>query len=256
MTPLELSACVELLFAEAGPELTDRIAAAGAAGLPAVEFWTWRERDLGAIASAVAEAGVAVTSFLATPTGLLAPDAPRAVADAAAAARRLGCPTLIVTAGDRDPTLERAAQRSSLLRALQRCGEVAAAHDVTLALEPLNSLVDHVGTFLDSTAEGLDLVEAADSRHVRLLFDLYHATAMGEDWPALLHGRMELVAHVHVADAPGRHEPGTGTIDWPAAMQQLGDLGYRGHVGLEYEPAQERSEPTLRVIRDAVRGAS
>jgi hydroxypyruvate isomerase len=59
---------------------------------------------------------------------------------------------------------------------------------------------------------------------------------MGEDMRAVLSGRMHLVEHVQVADSPGRNEPGTGTIDWPAAIATLRELGYTGALGLEYRP--------------------
>ena len=246
----ELSACIEWLFAEAGPDLPARVRAAGAAGIPAVEFWGWQEHDLDALAGALAESGVALTSFVGC-FDLMAAGAVEEVAAASGVARRLGCRTLIVAAGDVRAGLDARTQRATLVAALRRGAAVAAAHDVVLALEPLNSRVDHVGTFLDSSQLAFDVLEAVGSEHVRLLFDLYHATVMGEGWPALVHDRMDLVAHVHVADAPGRHEPGTGTIDWPEAIATIADEGYRGRIGLEYQPTTA-TPATFEVIRAAI----
>lgn len=253
--PFELSACVEWLFAEAGPELPERIRAAAAAGLPAVEFWTWEGRDLDAIAAALDETGVALSGFLANPSASLVDRAahPAAVAEVAAAvevAARLGCRTLIVVAGDAIAGLDVATQRAALVDGLRACAAAAAPHAVTLALEPLNSRVDHVGTFLDTTRAGLDVVDEVDDAHVRLLLDLYHALVMGEDGPAEARGRGDRIAHVHVADAPGRHEPGTGTADWPRTLASLAALGYAGRIGLEYVPTRPTAA-TLDVIRRA-----
>jgi hydroxypyruvate isomerase len=253
--PFELSACVEWLFAEAGPELPERIRAAAAAGVPAVEFWTLRGRDVDAIAAALAETGTALSGFLANPAAPLVDRAahPAAVEEVEAAvdvAGRLGCRTLIALAGDALAGVDAAMQRAALVDGLRACAAIAGPRGVTLALEPLNSRVDHVGTFLDSTRAGLDVVDEVGSPHVRLLLDLYHALVMEEDWAADARGRGDRIAHVHVADVPGRHEPGAGTANWPQALAELADLGYRGRIGLEYVPTGPTAT-TLDVIRRA-----
>ena len=128
-----------------------------------------------------------------------------------------------------------------LWAALKQAAPVAADAGLVLLLEPLNTRLDHPGYFLDSTSEGLDIVEEVDSPAVRLLYDLYHATMMGET-AGPLDGRGHLIGHLHVADAPGRHEPGTGSIDWPARLRDVERSGYRGMVGLEYRPARGTQE--------------
>jgi hydroxypyruvate isomerase len=109
---------------------------------------------------------------------------------------------------------------------------------VTITLEPLNDRVDHPGYFLTSTTEGLDIVDEVGRSEIRLLYDVYHAAAMGEEI-ALLGGRVDRIAHVHLADTPGRHEPGTGAMDWQARLDWLAARGYDGLVGLEYTPVAE-----------------
>ena len=119
---------------------------------------------------------------------------------------------------------------------LSRLARMAEDAGAMLMLEPLNDRIDHPGMYLVSTTLGLDLVQAVGSPALRLLWDAYHSAVMGEDPAAVLTGRIDLVHHVQVADLPGRNEPGTGTIDWPALVALLGRLGYRGALGMEYRP--------------------
>jgi len=108
--------------------------------------------------------------------------------------------------------------------------------------------VDHAGYFLPSTVEGLDIIDELNRPEIRLIYDIYHSAVMGEDVAEVLKGRLDRVAHVHLADAPGRHEPGSGTMDWRRRLQWLTDNGYRGMVGLEYMPTQS-TEASLRALR-------
>jgi hydroxypyruvate isomerase len=250
---LELSACIEWLFSEAGDDFEPRIRAAHAAGIPAVEFWGWRNRDIERIARVLGETGLEVAAFAVDPAVPLAdPSAGdavvAAVAESADAAARLACRNLIVVSGDRDERLPAAAQRAAMVAALRRAAPVAAARGVTLLLEPLNTRVDHVGTFLDSTEDGFAVVDEVGTSNVKLLFDLYHAVVMGERMQDVLGSRLSDVGHIHVADAPGRHEPGTGAIDWPATFGWLAEHGYHGRIGLEYEPVASTDE-TLAALR-------
>jgi len=87
-----------------------------------------------------------------------------------------------------------------------------------------------------------------------LLADLYHASVMGEDIPRAFSGRVDLIGHVHIADHPERHEPGTGGVDWHAILALLAGEGYDGYVGLEYMPTTitERSMAGIRAISELV----
>jgi hydroxypyruvate isomerase len=248
---LELSACIEWLFSEAGDDFESRIRAARAAGVPAVEFWGWRHRNIAGIAHVLGETGVEVTVFAVDPAVSLADPsagdaAVAAVAESADAAERLGCRNLIVLSGDRDERLPVAAQRAAMVLRPAR-GAPAAARGVTLLLEPLNTRVDHVGrSRLDRGS--LDIVDEIGASNVKLLFDLYHAVVMGERMQDVLGSRLADVGHIHIADAPGRHEPGTGAIDWPATFAWLAAHAYHGRIGLEYEPLAP-TEESLAAIR-------
>src|SRR5207247_11243107 len=121
------------------------------------------------------------------------------------AARTVGATTLIATTGQARPDVERARQHASIVDGLRAAAPIAAEAGLRLVLEPLNTRVDHAGYYLDTTAEGAQIVDEVGSPAVRLLFDAYHAAVMGEEIEAEARAHAARIGHVHVADAPGRH---------------------------------------------------
>jgi hydroxypyruvate isomerase len=242
---MRFSACIEMLFRE-HKGLPDRIRAAKAAGLEAVEFWGRSGKDLAGVAAALNETGLPLAGMLCEPIANITNPATHEMFLAGlraslAAARAVGAPLLIAQSGNVVDGASRAAQHAALVEVLRRAGEILSGSGVVLALEPLNDRVDHPGYFLTSTAEGLDIVDETGRPEVRLLYDIYHAAVMGEPID-VLEGRLDRVAHVHLADTPGRHEPGSGSLDWRARLDWLAGHGYRGLVGLEYRPTGDTVE--------------
>lgn len=238
---LTISANMEWLFTEAGENFADRIRSAAERGIPGVELWGWQGLDLAAIEAALTETGtLLISATVDTPLHVTDPTTHdefiAAVGDPLAVAQRLGSPSLVVTAGHYLPEVSPWRERAAIVSALTRAAERLKGSGVTLLLEPLNSRVDHPGTYLSATSEGLAIVEEVGRLELRLLLDVYHALMMGENLRAAVANRMALVGHVQIADIPGRHEPGSGEVDWPDLVRTLLDLGYRGPVGLEYMP--------------------
>lgn len=238
---MKLSPCIEWMFAAEHPALADRIRAAKAAGFDRVEFHLWRDKDLAAAAAALEETGVQLTGFVVEPRRSIVDPAQHgefldAVRDSLAAARRLGSPPLVVASGFLREGVSPEEHRAAAVTALKQAAALAEAAGITLVLEPLNTKVEHPGMYLDSTTLALDIIEEVASPNLKLLFDVYHSAVMDEDRKAVLDGRMHLVHHIQIADMPGRNEPGTGMIDWPAVVSDLRELGYQGDIGLEYKP--------------------
>ena len=236
-----LSPCIEWIFAAEHPEFADRIRAASAAGLSAVEFHLWRSKPLDEVVKALDETGVQVTSLVVDPRVHLVNPAAReailaAVRETFPAAKRLRCPAIVVASGPLMPDASLAQQHDTLVGHMKAVAPYAEEAGITVLLEPVNTTVDHPGMYLDTTPKGLDAVEAVGSARVRLLWDMYHSAAMGEDPEVVISERMHLVSHVQAADHPGRHEPGSGAIDWARYMALLRAKGYQGAIGLEYRP--------------------
>jgi hydroxypyruvate isomerase len=252
----KLSACIDVLFAEGGRPFADRVRAAAAAGCDGIEFWTWRDKPLDDIAAAAAETGLAVPMMIVEPQGHLVDPARRpefleAVRESAAAAARIGCRALVAVSGNGRPQASVAEQDQAIVDALRAAAPIAGERGVKLLLEPLNTSRDHPGTYLSQTVLGLALVDRVDRPEVGLLYDVYHSVMMGEELAQVLDGRAGRIGHVHVADTDGRHEPGTGTIDWARTIAGLRGAGYHGFVGLEYLPTVD-SAKSMHVLRDAI----
>ncbi len=247
-----LSACLDMLFTEE-PDFADRVRRASDAGFEAVEFWRWTNKDIPGLKAAVDETGMQLSGFVAEPmVPLTDRDAHQTflvgLKDSAALAGDLGAPFLIAQTGNLLTDRPREEQRSAIIDGLRHAADVLSETGVRLLVEPLNTRVDHPGYFLPSTAEGLDIIEAVARPEIRLLYDLYHSFVMDERPQEVLAGRIDLVAHLHVADAPGRHEPGSGVMDWRGRLNWIVAHGYEGTLGLEYAPTgatQESVKPLL-----------
>ena len=247
------SACIEWLFAEEGDFFPDRIRRAHAGDLTAIEFWRWTDKDLDAIEAALKETGLAVTSLVAEPMIALTDAANRqawleGLAESAAVARRLGAPVLIAQAGDDLPDLSREEQRQALTETLRAGADVLAGSGVRLGVEPLNTRIDHIGYFLASTREGLDIVDDVARPEIGIVYDIYHSAVMDERTDEVLQGRLDRVFHVHVADHPGRNEPGSGGIDLAHRLNWIFANGYDGAVGLEYRPTRSGADAVKAAI--------
>lgn len=235
---MRLSVCTDMIFTEL-KSYGDRIRAAADAGAAAIEFHLWRDKPIDGIEAALRATGLGLTGIICDPRRSLADRALHAqslqdLREAIAVAVRLGAQTVLCTASLRLANLPMDEQRSNIIAYLRQAAPLAAIHGVTLVIEPVND-IDHAGAFLVSTREGLDIVEAVGLPNVKLLWDIYHSNVMKEPLDIIAR-RGHLIAHVQAADFPGRHQPGTGTIDWPAYLALLNNEGYNGALGLEYRP--------------------
>ncbi|MCA1810307.1 MAG: TIM barrel protein, partial [Lentisphaerae bacterium] len=118
-----------------------------------------------------------------------------------------GCRQGIVTTGQAVPGRSAADQRQALVAALQAAADKISGRGFRINLEPLNTVVDHVGYLLDDPLEGLAIVREVARPDVRLLYDVYHMTIMRGNQTVLIEEQLDLIGHFHAAGTPGRHEP-------------------------------------------------
>lgn len=250
----QLAPNIELLFTEAG-DYHDRVRAAAAAGFTAVEMWgptgvdaPTKPKDIPAMKAALEETGVVLTAQLAEPrTQFMIPpfdDSPffGKLDEGVAIAQELGCTRMVVGSGTGFGGSKRQVQLDKLIDIYTRATAQIAGSGITLVLEPVNVRVDHPGSLLDRTAEAVYVARGIDSPFFGVLYDLYHSTVEGEDPATELANAGDIVKYVQIADAPGRGEPGSGSIDWPASFGILRASGYNGPIGLEYYPTTESVE--------------
>ena len=248
----EISVCVEMVFDD--DPFHERIARTAAVGADAVEFWGWRDKDLAAIRRAAEGADLPIAAFGAGGT-LTDPDqadeAVETIRESVEAAADLDCSTLIATTGPDQEGLDRETQYDNVVDVLSTVAPDAEAAGVTLALEPLNTAVDHPGYYLTSSSEGFDIVDDVGSPNVRLLYDVYHQQITEGNVIDTVTGNVDRIGHVHVADVPGRHEPGTGELNYANVFAALDDAGYDGYVGCEFRPTGE-PEAAMAAVMDCL----
>lgn len=154
-------------------------------------------------------------------------------------AQRWQIPILICFSGNRDGLDDEAGIENTAL-GLSRVADAAEDAGVTLALELLNSKVDHPGYQCDRTAWGVDVVTRVNSPRVKLLYDVYHMQVMEGDIIRTITAHHHAFAHYHIAGNPGRHEPDRSQELWyPPIYQAIAATGYAGYVGMEYVPKHD-----------------
>jgi len=152
-------------------------------------------------------------------------------------AHKLDCKRMLVTTGNEIEGVPRKKQHQSIVDGLKVAAKIVEAEDITLCLEPLNILVNHKGYYLYTSEEGFEIIDEVGSPNVGLLFDIYHQQITEGNLIDNITASIDKITHFHVADVPGRHEPGTGEINYKNVFKSISDAGYDGYVGLEYWPA-------------------
>ena len=165
-------------------------------------------------------------------------------------ARKLEIPMLLLMSGNAIDGRPHEEQYASLLEGCKRCGELAAEADVTLIVEPLNDRIDHKGFFLTSCVEGLKLVKEVDNPHVRLLFDIYHEQVQSGNVINTIKEAAPYTEVFHVADNPGRHDPGTGEMYYPNIYKAIRETGYKGYITMEYLPVGDAVKSLTNAVDD------
>ncbi len=252
--PLAYEVNCSILFTEL--PLLERPAAAKAAGFDAVEFW-WPfpeavppDAEVEAFVRSVGDAGVRLVGL-----NFFAGDMPSGdrglvswparsgefrdnVEVTIGIGERLGCRAFNALYGNRVDGADPAGQDDLATGNLAVAGRAAARIGGTVLVEPVSGAPQYP---LRTAADAVGVIDrvAADTAvtNLGLLCDLYHLAVNGDDLARVIATYGDRVAHVQIADAPGRHEPGTGELDLDRYLARLAAAGYRGWVGLEYQPS-------------------
>ena len=246
---LRLSACIEMIFSER--PFLERIDLVAKCGLPAFEFWSWRRKDIdGALARKKAN-GLEISGFSVDPGYRLTHPQFKdnfisSVKGTIPVMQKLGVKRMLVTAGNEIPRTPREDQHKSIVESLKAAAPLLEEAGITIVLEPLNTLVDHRGQYLWSSLEGFEIIREVGSKNVRLLYDIYHQQIMEGHLIHNITKNIDLIGHFHVADVPGRHEPGTGEINYVNVFKEILKTGYDGYMGLEFRPLKSGEEALQR----------
>jgi hydroxypyruvate isomerase len=241
----KFSANLSMLFTE--HDFPDRFAAAADAGFGAVEYVSPYEYPPQRIADLLARHNLAQALFN-LPAGDWA-QGERGIAclpgreaefragigTAIAYAKALGCETVNCLAGIKPPELSRAMAFETLAKNLAYGAQALEAEGILLVVEPINPF-DIADFLLNTSRDGLDAIDAAGAGNLKLQYDIYHMQRMEGRLAETVERLLPRIGHIQIADTPGRHEPGTGEINYNFLLRHLDHIGYRGYVGCEYRP--------------------
>lgn len=163
---------------------------------------------------------------------------------------RLECPALIVLTGNRIPSLSHEAQHASCVEGLKRAADLVEGRGTRILLENIDP-EENPKYFLTSVAEGFEVIKEVNHPQVRFLYDFFHEQISEGNLIEKLQKNIALVDLVHIADVPGRHEPGTGEINYRNIYKKLVDLGYDRYMAMEFLPSRNAVE-SLKTAREEV----
>ena len=242
----QFAANLTMLFTE--EPFIDRFEAAAKAGFKAVEFLFPYAHTAQQVRNAALEAGVQIVlhnlpagDWDAGERGIAClpervSEFREGVAKAIEYATALGVTQVNCLAGKAPAGADAAVLRATFVENLRFAAGQLGAHGIRLLIEPINTF-DIPGFYLHGTAQALALMDEVGSDNLFLQYDIYHMQRMEGELAATMQKHLPRIAHIQLADNPGRNEPGTGEINYAFLFKHLDQIGYRGWIGCEYKPA-------------------
>ena len=241
----KFSANLSMLFTE--HDFFDRFDAAARAGFSGVEYIGPYDHEPGVVAARLGKSGLSQVLFNLPPgewakgergIAVLADRTEEfrsGVDKAITYAKALGCAQVNCLAGIAPEGADAANLEGVFVENLKFAAEHLEKAGIRLLIEPINTR-DIPGFFLTNTKQALAIIERVESKNLFLQYDIYHMQIMEGDLARTIEQNLGRIAHIQLADNPGRHEPGTGEINYPFLYEHLDRIGYAGWIGAEYKP--------------------
>jgi hydroxypyruvate isomerase len=252
---------VSIKFMWADLALPERARRAAVHGFDLVELWDWRGEDIDGLAAVCGEVGIGIAGFFGHSHASLLDPTQRAtliglVKESVEVAERVGARQLHMFSDDRGPNgfakhppLTEAAMRRSCVDGLRECVQLVEGKPMELVLEAING-VFIPGYFLADTSGALELCREIDHPQVTMFFDCYHQQLSGGRLIDNIVDALPWVTSVHIADVPGRHQPGTGEINFRSIKRVLDEHGYDRQLTFEVVPLDGDSEAAVAAIKE------
>jgi hydroxypyruvate isomerase len=221
----------------------EMVAAAGYQGVELVgDFQKWSNDEARQVMARMRSLGLVFDLLSGVKPGFADPQGTAeflaAVTTQVRAANLLQSAQINLKSGNRIESLANGVQHTTSIENLKRAADLAAANQVQIVIEPIDPL-ENPNMYLSSVTEAFEIVRAVDNPHVRVLYDFYHEQRAYGNLIEKLEKNIDLVGLVHIADVPGRHEPGTGEIDYQNIYRQLARLKYNKFITMEFYPTQD-----------------
>lgn len=230
-------------------DFCDAIKKIGELGFDAAETYNWRVLDLDKVRNACQESGVELLSMCTTEFNMTNPELRQkwleGLAISCKAANQVGAKHLITQVGN-DTGADRGYQHESIVEALKAAKPILEDTGVTIMIEPLNTLVNHIGYYLWSAVEAFDIIHEVDNQYVKVVYDIYHQQIMEGNIIPNITGNLDCIAHLHSAGHPGRIDLQYGENNYNVIFDAVDKAGYKGACGLEYRPTMPGVESLLK----------
>lgn len=233
------------------------VAEAGYQGVELVgEFQKWSPTERSATMARMRRLGMVFDAMSGVKAGFAVPEQTEAFrtqfAEHLQAATELECPKVILLSGKRVDGLGDGMQRQTSIDNLKWASDTAAREQIDIVIEPID-LLENPTIYLASVTDGFEIARAVNSPHLKVLYDFYHEQRSFGNLIEKLEKNIDWVGLVHVADVPGRHEPGTGEIDYGSIYRKLGELKYSHWIAMEYYPTEDPMATLKKSRMDAQR---
>lgn len=257
---MKKSVCLEMIFTEL--DFYDRFEAAKNSGFEYVEFWGWDNKNLDKINELCDKFELKVASFSGDKDYSLI-DISHVelyiayIKKSIEAAKKLNCKTLVIHSnalGEGGIVVNHYTEVSDkekfgvMIKTLSELALIAEENDVTLVLEALNTITDHVGNYLAFTKDSIDAIKIVGSTHIKVLYDIYHMQLMEGKIIDNIYDFHNYIGYIHVADAPGRMEPGTGEINYKNVFKALKEVNYTNVIGFELTPSKDSNSVAKELV--------
>jgi hydroxypyruvate isomerase len=234
------------------------VSSAGYQGIELVgEFQKWSKQETQSRTARMQSLGMVFDSMSGVKAGFAVPDQSAGfitqMNEQVNYAVELQCPQIILLSGQRVPGLDPKVQRQTSIDNLQRAADLAAKHKIEIVIEPIDPL-ENPTIFLSTVSDGFGMVREMNRENVKVLYDFYHEQRAYGNLIEKLENNIDWVGLVHVADVPGRHEPGTGEVNYTNIYRKLAALKYKRFIAMEYYPTGDPVE-SLRKSREAAQQA-
>ena len=257
---MKISTCIDMMFSR--HDFDRRIFAAQSAGIDTVEFWKWTNKDIDSIVSELDKRNMKLSVFnIDCKDEKLSYDLSRGILNAgrkeellealkesAPVYKRLGACGMIVLIGETIEGVSRDEQKENIFDCLEYVRDYVEREGITLVVEPLNA-TDRANYFMPEAEELMEILRRVNSPRIKMLYDIYHQHMTGDFNMDFIRENLNFIGHFHVADCPGRHEPGTGDVDYVKIIDEILETGYGGYIGLEYR-ATRPDEETLGFLKE------
>jgi hydroxypyruvate isomerase len=262
---MKKSANIEVLYTE--QPWAERFALAKRDGFDYVEFWGWEGKDLREVKNLLDKNNLKFSAM--SGDGPLSMCDPMNKRDYIAYIKRslemaqiITCPNLVIHSDSLEDSPQYAKPLSgnytfvtkvlAMYDVLKEIVPLAEKAGIVFVLEAINTIKDHCGSFLDNTELSADLVRAIGSPNLKILYDAYHMYLNEGKICETIEKYLAVIGYIHIADAPGRGEPGTGAINYRNVFKYINNIGYSDVVGFELYPLNGSIE-AIKAIKDATK---